>query len=320
MQERWFVMLGFVPMLAGLFALGVLRRPEAAPVRAQAPLATRDLAARPALRSTDEDQLLGVIVAGHTADLGAEISGSVVKVFVREGARVREGEPLVYIDPAAASSEARMAEAELAQQMSERARAEAEHGEASDLLARLLSVGSGIPDQTIVAARAREATTRAALEQARAGIDVGKARIVREQARVKKHFIAAPFAGVVVMLGVDPGDVVGLGQVVARVISEDHEVRFAVPANMRTSATQGARVSVTVPGTSAIAHGQVTDVLPEVDAASGMVFARAKLEGAFGEATRVAGTSVRVSFDDDADVNGKAKSSAVGAPGQEATP
>jgi multidrug efflux pump subunit AcrA (membrane-fusion protein) len=127
MQERSYVALGFVPMVVGLVALGVMRRPEA--VVARASIAAVSDASAEDVDSLDDaaDTMLGVIVAGHTADLGAEIGGSVVKVFVREGARVREGDPLVYIDSAAATSEARMAQAELAQQMSALSRARADH-------------------------------------------------------------------------------------------------------------------------------------------------------------------------------------------------
>jgi hypothetical protein len=54
---------------------------------------------------------------------------------------------------------------------------------------------------------------------------------------------------------------------------------------------------VTVPGTSVVAQGVVTDVLPEVDSASGLVFVRARLElDAERDNAVVAGTSVQVSL------------------------
>jgi RND family efflux transporter MFP subunit len=301
MQERWFVTLGFAPMLIGVVALVLLHRPPETRVSLPQPSAA-DGGQRGAQGRKGQDSQeghLGVIVAGHTADLGAEIGGSVVRVFVREGARVQTGDALVYIDPAAASSDARMAQAELAQQMSAVSRAEAEYNEASDLLARLTAAGSGISEQTLVAARTREATARAALGEARAGIDVGKARIHREEALVRKHLISAPFAGTVVMLGVDPGDVVAAGQVVARVISDEHDVRFAVPASTSALTKIGARVRVRLQAhagdATQAAIGAVTDVLPEVDAASGLVFVRARLELDDAQArTFVAGSAVQV--------------------------
>lgn len=296
MHERGLVAWGFLPMLIGAVALVVLRRPAEVPITSlggePASTAAESLDAR---EQASTDGYLGVIIAGHTADLGAEIGGSVVRVFVREGARVKEGDALVYIDPSTANSETRMAEAELAQQMSVVARAEAEHAQASDLLARLVAAGSGIPEQTLVAARSRELSARAELAEARAGIDVGKARIHREQARMRKHLISAPFAGTVVMLGVDPGDVVRTGQVVARVISEDQAVRFAVPPGTEALTTVGAPVRVRLPSTGAEASGAVTEVLPEVDAASGLVFVRARLLlDPTAAQTFVAGSSVRV--------------------------
>jgi RND family efflux transporter MFP subunit len=305
MQERWFVTLGFMPMLIGVLALVLLRRP--AETRMPVPLSAANEASRrkpvvDGAAAPSDEGFLGVVVAGHTADLGAQIGGSVVRVFVREGARVQAGEALVYIDPVTANSDARMAEAELAQQMSVVARAEAEHAQASDLLARLIAAGSGIPEQTVVTARAREAGSRAALDEALAGIDVGKARIHREQARIRKHTITAPFSGTVVMLGVDPGDVVSAGQLVARVISEEHDVRFAVPPSARSLAQVGAVVAVRLSGRAGqdvgglAASGVVTELLPEVDAASGLLFVRARLElGAALAGAFVAGTTVRVS-------------------------
>lgn len=298
MQERWFVALGFVPMLIGAVALVLLRRPSETPVQAIGNDAPRIAERTPdglGVARVEPDGYLGVIVAGHTADLGAEIGGSVVRVFVREGARVKADESLVYIDPSAANSEAQMAEAELAQQASVVIRAQAEHAEASDLLARLIASGSGIPEHTLVAARSREASARAALDAARAGIDVGKARIHREQARMRKHLISAPFAGTVVMLGVDPGDIVRAGQAVARVISDDQAVRFAVPPDSQALTKVGAAVRVRVPNTDLVASGVVTEVLPEVDAASGLVFVRARLLADETAApVLVAGSSVRV--------------------------
>jgi multidrug efflux pump subunit AcrA (membrane-fusion protein) len=299
MQERWFVGLGFLPMVAGAVALLLLRRPAAT----QASRGPEPLAAAPApsriLGSQSPGRVvesyLGVVVAGHTADLGAELGGSVVRVLVHEGEAVHAGDPLVYIDPEAASSEAHVAEAELERQLSVVARAQAQYDEASDILSRVLTLGKGVADQTVVAARARAASTAAALAEARAGLDVGKARIRREQGKVRKHLISAPFAGIVVALRVDPGDVVAPGQVVARVISEDTYLRFAVPAEATAVQKIGARVQARRAGQTGGPIAIVTDVLPEVDAASGLVFVRAQLplESAAAKASLV-GTRVVV--------------------------
>lgn len=298
MQERWFVSLGFLPMVAGAVALLLLRRPaetEASARGASVAEAKRAAQAPAQAAAGEAGGYLGVVVAGHTADLGAELGGSVVRVFVHEGQSVRAGESLVYIDPEAASSDARMAEAELAQQLSVVARAQAQHDEAADILARALSLGSGVAEQTVVAARARAASTAASLQEARAGLDVGKARIRREQGKVRKHLITAPFAGIVVALRVDPGDVVAPGQVVARVISEDTYVRFAVPAEAKAAQTLGTRVHARPAGQSTGPSAVVSEVLPEVDAASGLVFVRAQLQlDAAADKASLVGTRVNV--------------------------
>jgi RND family efflux transporter MFP subunit len=296
-QERWFLTLGFLPMLVGAVALVLLRRPTesyantTAGASGQKPRAGETSAA-----ATGAGQhYLGVIAAEHTADLGAELGGSVVKVFVREGARVKAGDPLLHIDPAAASGDARMAQAELVQQRSVVLRAQAEYEEAQDLLERLTVAGSGVSAQMLVAAKSRAASARAAYEEAQAGIDVGKARIERERWRVSKHLITAPFDGVVVAFRVDPGDVVLPGQMLARVIGGDTYVRFAVPPSDTSTISEGAPLEVREPASKLSAAAVVTDLLPEVDAASGLVFVRARLASA-GEPAKspVPGTRVEV--------------------------
>mgnify|MGYP005815037153 CR=1 FL=1 len=306
-QERWFLTFGFLPMLVGAAALVLLRRPTAihADQETEKPSRIEASAAGTAVSASqaDDSGYLGVIAAEHTADLGAQLGGSVVKVFVREGARVKAGEPLLHIDPSGASGDARMAQAELLQQRSVVARAQAEYEEAQDLLDRLTAAGSGVSAQMLVAAKARAASARAAYQEAQAGIDVGKARIERERLRVSKHLITAPFDGVVVALRVDPGDVVSPGQTLARVIGGDTYVRFAVPPEAIVTTQRDARLAVREPLSSRSVSAVVTDVLPEVDAASGLVFVRARLSAEQRDTELVPGTRVEVRLVNDSGVN-----------------
>jgi RND family efflux transporter MFP subunit len=292
MSEGRIVVLATLPMLIGAGWLIELRRPEAlhaslprAAAHAQATV-EHETAAR-------DDGWLGVIVSGYSADVGAEVSGRVSEVWVTAGAHVKAGEQLLRIDPSAASEDVRAARAKLEQQRSAVARAEAELSEASDLVTRLAAVSSGVSDRQMLAARAREQQARAALREAQAGVGVHEADVGQQVTRSQKYVIRAPFDGIALERLVDPGALVLPGQVVARIINGDYYVRFAMsPEDARTRSV-GQRVRVAVAGR--VLQAAISDVQPEVDSASQLVFARAKIEvGPQDGAAIIPGARVRV--------------------------
>jgi RND family efflux transporter MFP subunit len=278
MSEGRIIVLATLPLLAGLLWLAAQRRPERS-VRYVEP-ATRSAATATAsdARALADGAYSGVIVAGYTADVGTEVGGSVTEVSAGVGARVRAGDPLLRIDPGSSGGDLVMARAKLEQQQSSVARAQAELIEASDLVQRLSAIESGVSDRALVAARTREQQARAALEEARAGLGIHEADIGQQVSRSKKHVIRAPFEGLVVARYVDPGGLVVPGQVVARVITSDYFVRFAMEPEDARKKGAGFRVQVDVPGAPAPLAAVVSDIQPEIDAAAQMVFARARLE------------------------------------------
>lgn len=295
MSEGRIIVLATLPLLAGLLWLSGLRRAERA-VRYVEPSAMS--AAQGAARAASAlppSGYSGVIVSGYTADVGTEVGGSVTEVSAGVGTRVRAGDPLLRIDPGSSGDGLRMARAKLEQQQSAVARAQAELAEASDLVQRLQAIESGVSDRALVAARTREQQTRAALDEARAGLGVHEADIGQQVSQGKKHVIRAPFEGQVVARYVDPGGLVVPGQVVARVITSDYFVRFAMEPHDARTRSAGFRVHVDVPGARAPLTGVVSDIQPEIDAAAQMVFARARLELGQGDAGFVIpGVRVRV--------------------------
>lgn len=294
MSEGRIIVLATLPMLAGALWLAALRRPEVS-VRYDEPVRPNAAKDGKRVQPQADGGYLGVIVAGYSAEVGTEVGGSVAEVSASVGTRVREGDPLLRVDLGSSGEDLRMARAKLEQQRASVARARAELGEASDLVRRLQSIESGVSDRAVVAARAKEQQAKAALSEAQAGLGVHEASIGQQLSRSKKHVIRAPFDGVVVARFVDPGALVVPGQVVARVITLDSFVRFAMPAADARAQRAGYRVSVEVPGARAVLVGVVSDVQPEVDAAAQMVFARARLDIPEDErALAIPGVRVRV--------------------------
>lgn len=293
MTESRIALLATLPMLIGAALVLALRRP---PLTVALGVEGPQAAAAAKIDGPGEAAAYpGVIVSGYTADVGAEIAGSVVEVMARTGMRVRAGEPLLRIDPKTTGDEVRLAQARLEQQRSAVERANAELAEASDLLTRLRAITDGVSERDLVAAQTREQKARAFVAEAKAGLGMTEAELGRQRTRSEKLVIRAPFEGVVVALYADPGDVVVSAQVVARVITEDYYVRFAMPPDDTRARAPGLPLEVRLP-TGARLAAKVTDVQPEVDAAAQLVFARARIDRS-GEAAHVElipGTQVAV--------------------------
>jgi RND family efflux transporter MFP subunit len=299
MGEGRIMVLALLPLLAGGAWLLSLREPATLPVQnARGSVASTPTTAAAAAATVTASDYLGVIVAGYSAEVGTEVGGSVEDVSVLVGSRVKQGDPLLRVAPGVAGDGVRAARAKLEQQRSAVMRAEAELAEAGDLLSRLQSIQAGVSERQLVAARTREQQARAALDQAKAGISVTEADVGQELTRSGKHTIRAPFDGVVVARFVDPGALVMPGQVVARVITEDYFVRYALPPEAARAQHVGSTVTVELIGARAPLRGEVSDVQPEVDSAAQLVFARARLAVDPADAASVIpGMRVRVRVD-----------------------
>lgn len=160
--------------------------------------------------------------------VGATVAGAVREVLVREGDRVRAGQPLVRLDAtqtAAAVAEARAALAETrvgARAELERAERERDQAERDLARARQLHQADAISareleraTQTAADARAAwdAASARAAAGDSLANVARAQAALEAAQARLALTRLTAPAAATVVARRVEPGDVVTPGQV-----------------------------------------------------------------------------------------------------------
>jgi RND family efflux transporter MFP subunit len=225
MSDRTLTTLALIPMLAGALLLVTLQRAPAVRLTARA----AESAAPRAVSAHVRASWPGVVVARHSADLASELDGRVTQVFVAAGARVRKGQPLLQVDSREAENAAVIAGAELGQRRSEIARARAHWEQARAQRQRLEQGGSWIAEQELSAARSAERVAHADLAAARAGVSMGRAQLAQQALRARRHALEAPFDGVLVSFDVDPGDSVAARQVLARVITDERQVRFAIP-------------------------------------------------------------------------------------------
>jgi RND family efflux transporter MFP subunit len=218
-----------------------------------------------------------VISASNNAELAAESDGKVSEVWLEAGARVTADQPILQIDSTDAAGERGMASAELGQRASEIARASARLDEARNKLKRLKAGGKWIADHEIDQAAAEVRMLEAEYRGAQAAAHVAGSRLSIQKNREARYRLRAPFAGILVACDVDPGDSVRAGQVLARVISDDRQVRFALPPDQ---APREGELDVLVrdPLSGRSMLTKIKTVKPEIDSSAQLVFATATLQ------------------------------------------
>jgi RND family efflux transporter MFP subunit len=216
---------------------------------------------------TDGDLILSVNTTGQVRSdsegrLRAEVAGTVQRVRVRPGARVRTGQPVVELDPRPFDID--LAEAEVNLQSRQ---------QLYEDLYRPDSAATGVmPSQT----RLDAFVIRSGLAAARVQLD--RAKLARERAKIR-----APFSGTVDRINTVVGDRINAGQDLGVIVDlENLRIEAAVLEHDLPLIKIGGEAVITsaaIPG-QAIA-GRVDAILPLVDSTTraGRAFVRARTDG-----------------------------------------
>lgn len=206
-------------------------------------------------------RLTGDVRALSRAALAPQVAGQAVRVPVREGDRVQRGDVLLLIDPDVVRAEAEAAEADV-----EVARAEARRAKAEAERVGRLSAG-------VVSATDRD-LAQAQAEIAQAQVARAEAEAARARAMLARHTLRAPYAGVVGLRRVDPGDHVTAGQAVFDLISDEGtEVVVDGPQELLATVKRGEQGTLFGPG-DASASATIAGLVPALDPASRTVRVR----------------------------------------------
>lgn len=206
----------------------------------------------------------GPVTAWEEMQLGVELGGlRVTDLHVDVGERVRQGELLLELD-------ARSVESERAQARAAHAEAQAALGLAQANLRR----GETLAKEQLIAASALD-ELRAARTQAQARAATARAALDAAQLRVDFTRLRAPDDGIISRRLVEPGQVVGSGTELLRLIRDGRlEWQAELASDELARVSVGDPVVLDVPG-GATAEGRVRAVSPGVDATTrtGTVFA-----------------------------------------------
>jgi RND family efflux transporter MFP subunit len=219
-------------------ANAVARIPGGPPGKQGAPPALVELAAAQGGSLTDTWSFLGRAEAAQSAELAAAVSGHVLAVKVREGARVKKNQVLLTLDSAKIRAEL----------VAARAREQGLVAEL-ELAERQLERVSKLEYPTISEPERERFQLNAS--NVRAQLAVQRADIQRLQVESSRHTIQAPFAGVISARHVDPGAWVNVGQAVLGLISlDDLEVHVDVSAELGSRLEVGQSATLAGPTTA----------------------------------------------------------------------
>jgi HlyD family secretion protein len=303
-----------VIVLAGLGYMGY--RQFLAPIPAT-PTPMSGTAAEPA--TPDRVSAEGVVVPAREATLAFRLSARVAEVLVAEGDEVAAGQPLLRLESdelraAAAQAEAGVAQALAAIAQAEagmdvaeaaRARAEAAVDEAAAGLALAQEAEPDEPttasDAQLAQAEARVAQAEAgedqavaqaaaaagALSLAQAGLEAAQATVVLAQTQLDQATLTAPFAGTLVSLHLEVGELAAPGA--PAVVLADlrrWQVRTIDLAESDVVLVEaGQRVNVTLDALpEAILAGTVTEISAVAETSRGNVTYAVTIDIAAGEA------------------------------------
>ncbi|WP_462322745.1 efflux RND transporter periplasmic adaptor subunit [Halochromatium sp.] len=217
-----------------------------------APVAVTESREQPIIR---EEGVTGTLTSLHAANLSTQVAGLVTTLSVDAGDRVEPGDLLVELD-------AELAEHGLAAANAEAERAGAELAEAR----RLLREGQRLVKDNSIAESELEARAAAA-EIAAAEQAIAAAELLHQQARVARHRIEAPFAGVISRRHADLGEWVSPGTTVMELVAtEDLRFDFRVPQELYPLVAADTRVELRLTALPDTAFaGEIQAIVPVND-------------------------------------------------------
>lgn len=206
-EKKLLIGAGVVVVLA-LLAFQALRagRGEVHEVRATV-VTSRDLVARVSAS--------GHIQPKRSVDISTDVMGRVVRLEVREGGLVREGDLLLVIDPTRLEAQVRQARARLAEARSREAQRRADHLQAAREWDRIRQLKERTPDlvtdQEAERARTQAEVAEASWTAARSAVEQAEAALEEAEDQLAKTVIRAPMSGRVTRVNVEQGETAVVG-------------------------------------------------------------------------------------------------------------
>jgi RND family efflux transporter MFP subunit len=261
----------------GLAGLGVARWRQAE-LAVAAPAARDAGVIAPTVAPAEPVSLTGVLYPLQEVDLVATVEARIESVPVQLGAHVAAGDVVATLDAASLRRELKAADASVRAAQAELGAARVERASASDKARRIQRLGDVVAEEEAANAVYSERLAQAREAAAKARVGEAVARVDQLRVLLERTAIVAPFAGLIAARHVDAGALVGPNRPIARLISEELWVRFAVPEAEVGTVARGGCIRVAVTSPEVQMNGVIENVAPEIDTSLRMVFVEARVE------------------------------------------
>lgn len=152
----------------------------------------------------------GYVTARRIATIAAEITGKIEAIYFEEGQKVAENQLLAKLDATLAQTEKEAASARLISAKANVQSLIAKHKKAkfsSDSKSKLYK-SKVVSEEVFVQAQAEVESITAELEKAKNDVNVANIEIERQNELVERHFLRAPFSGIITSKDAHPGEVI----------------------------------------------------------------------------------------------------------------
>jgi HlyD family secretion protein len=202
-KSRWVKVLVLLAIL-GAVSLALrftLFRPEIVPV-------TVHVVGSGSVEDSVVNSRAGTVQSRLRSEMSPGISGLVVEIPARKGARVKKGEVLLRLNDQEHRAQERLASRSLeaARALAEQARLEAEFAQSQWKRSRDLASNNVVSETALDFDRTRALTSQAAVLAAQARIQEAEASLSLARATLEKTVITAPFDGVVLDVTTEVGE------------------------------------------------------------------------------------------------------------------
>ena len=219
---------------------------------------------------------LGTVTAYNTVTIKSRVDGQLIRVNVREGERVRQGQLLAEIDPAPYQAAVAQAEGQLARDQAQHANDQAQ----ADRYKALFQAG--------VVSQENSQAQQAAAGQSGGAIKADQAAIQAARVNLNYTKITSPINGVVGLRQVDPGNIVHASDTNGLLVVTQLEpiaVIFTLPEDHLPEVLDLTRKGKTLmveaydrSGANHLATGRVLTVDNQIDTTTGTVKVKAVFE------------------------------------------
>jgi membrane fusion protein, multidrug efflux system len=242
------------PMLL-LAACGGKGGAPAATVEPGVEVATENITVVDSAQVESGPTLSGSLQPERAAQLRAQVAGTVLALYVEEGATVAAGSPVAMIDTTAIAESVRSARS-----LERSAVSAFEMATRNEERSTALHKAGAIADRDLETAHSMRLSAEANVADA-------KSRVASAEKQMTNATLRAPFAGVVSERPVSAGDVVQVGGAIATVVDPSLlKLEASVAAENAGSMKAGAKVAFSVNGYPARTfHGTIARINPAVD-------------------------------------------------------